>query len=393
MYVRKVVYWFTGITLWIFPGCALVGDETPPFAPSREDRRAYVNDRAANDSLNQAVIQGFRFYAQPGAQYRLSVTGLIDPGSRLYLIRMIHGIEIEYSNYITSKSDSDTLEFSFDSESDDEAEEVWGVVRDSRGRHISGPAENVILNGNGIYSESSFGINYHFWGSYSQIDSDSIPQLVLGIQGTLDTLFLNFGGIQVDHGGPYFFGGSGFASIKFPDGVKNELALPQSDASYLNVVFIESIEADSSGLMILGMAPREARYMHSSKEEVIFISMQSPRSTLANTIAHEVGHFFGLRHTVSTEDDLKIEGDYSNLEDGFTDTELCELGSVISLVSDEYPEGWCLRILAQGENTALCDSSSRSNLMFPVEYLDTEQEYLRPQQIEILHSNLGLLPH
>jgi hypothetical protein len=133
------------------------------------------------------------------------------------------------------------------------------------------------------------------------------------------------------------------------------------------------------------------------------------------TAIHETGHFFGLRHTSVTRRDLNqyveyedgtkvMIGDYSNIEDGLTDTPFCEnvlRNGYYKNSVDEELEGFPAGIYVKESRESLAKSNPASieacadldNIMFPVTVDDYENATFTEQQMEIIRSSLMIFPH
>jgi hypothetical protein len=396
-------YQVTILPLLLMQACSLVGDDTPLFEPDHNDRRMYVNDRAANDSLNAAVFRGMTFTVQPGAEYRLVVKGMQEEGHKLHLFRLFPGWETEFPEAVTGKYGSGGaaagLEFVFQSPSL-ETEQAWGQIRDPGGYIVREDAGDVEFTGKGNYNETSFGMTFHFMAPFSQYPADSIRALAGELQKELAVLYSRFDGLEVTMEDVYVYTASEPVTVRFPSCFNTSLDL-QEGSGKVNVVFVEEIKRDSgSGTtgktgqesVYLGISPREARAMDTNPENLVFISLQGLRTYLPFTLAHETGHFFGLRHTVFTIEDQETENDLSNAEDGFDDTPVCSLGAGI-VTGLSQGGGFCVRTAASPAQLAFCDTSHTKNLMFPHADSRVSQDYLTPQQVKFLQSNIGLIPH
>ncbi|MFC1586493.1 M43 family zinc metalloprotease [Fibrobacterota bacterium] len=382
-------------------GCSIVGDDLPGFEPDRTDRRIYVNDQADNDSLNAAVIEGVVFYLQPGGEYNLEIKGLSEGDSRLYLYRLFDYWETAFPEPITGSrvytGPDSSVRFTFFPVSS-KAELTWAVVRDPGGQIIKGGIEDVRLRGTGSYSGTSFGINYFFWGAFSRYPADSIPQVAADLHSRIQEIFAGFGPFVVGSSGPHVIASSERITVQFPEGLNTPPGVTGGNPSYVNVILVESIQSDSVDDVILGIAPREAWELYAISQNLVFLALENASSDRPSTLAHELGHFFGLRHTVSTEWDLRSEGDWSNLDDGFSDTEVCELPSGIAGTSGAVAYlsygNYCLRISSPGQGMpGACDTNVSSNLMFPLTDSRVSQDHLSAQQVEFLQTNISLLPH
>ncbi len=172
---------------------------------------------------------------------------------------------------------------------------------------------------------------------------------------------------------------------------------------YVHFFLVDSIapppSAQALGGYILGFAPREAIDLSLMPESRIILSNRYLSiAGLATTATHELGHFFGLRHTTATEIDMGFDKDFSNIDDGLLSTGQCiglaKRGIVdggIDLGQIPGPGGlsYCLR-MAFTTCPSQCDLS---NLMFAYDCSSSHntQRKLTQDQIDLWRKNLALL--
>ena len=129
---------------------------------------------------------------------------------------------------------------------------------------------------------------------------------------------------------------------------------------------------------------------------------------IIHTALHEAGHFFGLRHTTATSDDIQYVrdgvdyGDYSNVEDGLDDTPYCPglLKSGLyktqnSIESDIYKGSlmgvWNLQ--GRHTSTGVASCPDVKNEMFPVAVVGVGYDGFTEQQLAIIRKTLMIYPH
>ena len=124
-----------------------------------------------------------------------------------------------------------------------------------------------------------------------------------------------------------------------------------------------------------------------------------PSASMISTAIHETGHFFGLRHTTATQADFEVDSDFSNYEDGFTDTPYCAdllksglLKRNIGPASDfVLPLAHITYATSDNEfNVDQCPDSR--NMMFPA-VNDEGMDGFTAQQLAHVRKNLMVFPH
>jgi hypothetical protein len=188
----------------------------------------------------------------------------------------------------------------------------------------------------------------------------------------------------------------------------NFASLPGTrEAGYVHLYLVDSIAPPASakleGGYILGFAPREAPDLSLQPESRVILSNRYYRiSGLATTAAHEIGHFFGLRHTTATQIDMGFDEDLSNVDDGLATTKSCSVlakkagsSSTIPAWDLEMKSGngmvYCLRMSGVVES---CPSNcDLNNLMFAYDCSTPEnsQRDLTSDQILLWKKNLDLM--
>ncbi|MBF0432934.1 MAG: hypothetical protein HQK83_16745 [Fibrobacteria bacterium] len=374
-------------------GCSIMGEDPLPFDPARNNRRAYINDLAANDSLNQAIVEGMNFYAQPGCTYQFQVSGYLHNDCKLHSYRMFSAWDERLVAPVEGSWLKEGEQVSYSLSPDfKETGLLWVIMRNKNGDHCNEGISDFSLFGEGGYAANQFGINYHFLGSFTGFSQDDISPFTDSLHNRIALMYNEGAGVNVQKSGPHFSGYNEPYTMKFPYDFENPPNLNGGTSGFINVVFVSRITSESSGGDILGFAPREGLGMNEEPINWVIILFDSDYTRLWSTVAHEVGHFLGLRHTVATDLDLQNENDFSNLDDGFTDTEYCDLdgGTGISAEPGTY---WCVRLAGNSLSAIRCSITARRNLMFPYEQPTLNQNILSEQQSSMIQTNLTVIQH
>jgi hypothetical protein len=389
-------------------GDIIWGDPTPPTARSAK-RRVYVNDRAANDSLRSDLVnRGVKFVLQPNRAYEFTLDSTTRNTDKLDLFYYIDSKPSLYKTLTPATG---------------AGQEVFSFASDLPTAQFFVAQLNT-ANG----SKALSGLNRISLANATNLSADTLQLRVLFIRklrtlpdsaakaAFAKALFTEMGKIYAPFGivlqGSIDIVEGGGASLSFPFSNKY-VALPGNRATnhaHLYIVDSISIADPKSGLAgeVLGFAPREVVDIDEHAESRVILSarilqgqpMALGARSLAITATHELGHFFGLRHTVSTLHDFLQDDDYSNTEDGFSDTRFCNLDIAIAkraaaaAQSVDHERGatqYCLRIADNSCSTLNgCDID---NLMHPVDCNNSNQTKLTPQQISFLKTNLASYKH
>lgn len=369
------------------------------------DRRVYVNDAAANDSLNLEVAKdGVKFVLQPGKPYVFNVT--------------------------TTRT-TDVLDVQILQAGGRKAFQKVSAVHDG--------ARELFAFTSPLSTASFF--TARLLTGANPVTAGSIRHVALqGPEGTVaDTLRVKLVFIQTLSGLPTDASKASFAASFFaqmnsvlrPYGIAvagiTEIVDPSLPAmnfpftnSYVNLngtrvanhahlylvdqITVGDPDTGPQGT-VLGFAAREVVDISQHRESRVILSNRATVGKLAVTAVHELGHFFGMRHTVSTRHDMLQDMDISNVEDGFSDTRMCRLDqaslakrSAVAAAEDlagDWADGdhkvgpYCLRVADNACSEPSCDLR---NLMHPVECegLGQPQTILSAEQVAFLKRNMAL---
>jgi hypothetical protein len=403
--------------------------------------RAYPNDPAVGDSLLSHIGDGFLLTLQPGGQYQWLLTGSIpDTGLELNLFQL-EGDRINTAPQILSGECSDTTCL-FDLTPPVGAPMAWQIAALSLpdGSAWTQQARQFAMTGQGSHP-LVLDLNFIFLGKLTGYETAEQQQRLADFIATTMTSIYGASGVTV--GTVRRVTGSTHPSteLRLPD-TETYLFDPGADAwrllwqsggqalnldllSYgwptaadaaLEIAVVEQIDIPG----FIGIAPLQGYSLKAGPGGGAVIgvttrdyygnSLDNDSSLLAETLIHEVGHFFGLRHTTATATDMEAMGDYSLVEDGMSDTPFsrsCPEGVSASAGSNLRniamspfrslfdPAGrlWEARVLSFLAATDLLSCPDLENLMFPTAVDGVHQTSLTAQQNALLAANLALIPH
>lgn len=178
------------------------------------------------------------------------------------------------------------------------------------------------------------------------------------------------------------------------------------EAKGLTIAVVETIDREG----YIGIAPLFGLNLGGGLSSVALIgiktreqggeSTENSEEILFETIAHEVGHFLGLRHTTATAEDRRVMYDYSVAEDGLSDTPFSwECGWALGGVGGSYAVGTTRTATPFRYEARIRSGAAASdlrcpdvdNLMFPLAVDGVEQIELTPSQGKLMRAHLHLL--
>jgi hypothetical protein len=288
-------------------------------------RRVYANDKAPNDSLSRGIVRdGVRFVLQPGKAYELKVataraSDILDVyslqgGRRKAFKRIAAGHDGAYETFSLVSPLASATFFT--------ARLLTGVetpaAGDIRGVALESPAEVpadtlrvkllFMQTLKGLPSETA---KAEFATAFFAEMNRILARHSIAVAGVTESVN--------PASPPLVFP---FSNLYVPLAGKRA-------AGYAHLYLVDSISVGDKDSgpegEVLGFAAREVVDLSDHRESRVILakSRRAGMERLAVTAVHELGHFFGLRHTVSTRHDMLQDDDDSNVEDGFADTRFC----------------------------------------------------------------------
>lgn len=384
----------------------------------------FPNDQAAQDSVEANLAYGTYFTVHPQGRYKISFDAnptqsapflqlhrisFNEEGTR-YTSRRVRNLEATEIN--------GRWEYSFICEESDIA--IWATTL--LGEHdvyYSGRVDHFSFEGEGPYS-NSFNLNLIITGSFEgtadgldeeDLASELLASLRKAYQGILiDTIFIRYAEYHPVVGHLFPKDEPWLAGTSSENVMLDELGGFGTGDTYnaLDLVLVHRIDKSAG---ILGYSSIFSANLGGGIGSTIVLgSHMKITSTeeswlnadeIIGTAVHEIGHFFGLRHTTTTNADFTALGDYSSYEDGIEDTDWCS--SVLAYASAKKKsvlstDIYVRRPLApkiyteEAASYNLDNCPDASNIMFPF-VTEVPIEGFTEGQLQIIRKNLSLIPH
>jgi hypothetical protein len=446
--VKKGVRVVVGIAAVLLGmGCGELPNMSQNNAQIIATRRIFVNDAAANDSLVSGFSRqladsgGLLFVMQPGASYQLRIAPCKDSSvttggpcgpvpSTLDGISLYTFTSFGFSapQTLAPVLSNDTEVFNVQSDYNQATyfasalNAPDGVMASQRIGHVS------LVSLNTTPTTDTLRVNLMIVGNFSSAGLQSASQDTVFADSFLSELASVYQGAQAGFNPPLTFVGT-FSIVSGPQEILDFgptfVPLPGTRVgNAANLYLIDSITFNGllPGEEVLGFSPREVVDMSTDEDSRVIlsagaavaasISSGGPANivggipSLATTTAHELGHFFGLRHPTATNVDLTNDDDLSNRDDGLGDTPLCggltkkaAGGTVMAVPSPEHivnapynHRPYCLYIAQL--NFCQTDPCDITNLMFAYSYSCVNpktQRQVTSEQQNFFRKNLALL--
>lgn len=375
----------------------------------------YPNDMAKNDSISANISHGVVLYVHPNATYKLSFEADLNyPAPKLQLFRLYTTNNSSYkSKQVRSLSPilvDGRYEYSFICE--ESKFTMWATTLVLDDTYFMGTTKNVRFTGTGAYS-NHMSLNLIAVGNVAsklngftlnELSEQLLEQFRLHYTSVIiDTLSIKFAHEHPTLGSKYPANEPWVAGRNSSDMMMTELGGWPGSENALDLVLVHFIDDEN----ILGYSNLFSGNMESETGSTVVLGAyvksaagQMPLSinNIIETALHETGHFFGLRHTTSTKADFLTTKDYSNYEDGISDTPYCKDLFYSNMLKKAPQNGTDFRIIlpriVEAYNTQfnLNDCPDSKNYMFPATVEHSELNFSN-EQLELLKNNLMIFPH
>ncbi len=358
-------------------------------------RRLFVSDPAANDSLPPAFAgPGVGFVLQPNQSYTLQVNtttagdqlafSSVDVYGNLHPIATLSSQPDSSGEYFPLQSTLTTAQFFVG-----RLVAAGGVSAAPRIAHIS------LANVNPVESHN-LSVHLFMVGRFANLPDTAAENSFA--QSFLSQLTAIYDSFSVTLKSSYELVPDTQVAMPFGD---TFVDLPgQRIPGDAHLYMVNSIYQSGAPISseILGFAPREVVNLDLDPESRVLLSETGGTAAdLATTAAHELGHFFGMRHPTATNLDLAADDDQSNQDDGMASTPLCRdmampkagAAPAPKLVGP-YGKPYCLFV--KGLPTSCPSDCDINNLMFAFACLPAaQQRNLTTEQQVFFRRNMGLM--
>ncbi|MBR6453418.1 MAG: hypothetical protein IKS97_02375 [Fibrobacter sp.] len=404
----------------------------PPDPERTVIHKIYPNDMAKNDSVAVNLARGIMLVVHPHASYQLSFD--IDstmPAPELQLFRTfpIEGEtnRVGYTKVRTLSPQIVGNRYVYSFACQENKMSIWFTSLGVDGNYYEGKVKNIHFAGTGTYSDH-VSINLIAVGSVKKTEDgvnveqlsrkmlDMFREKFYGI--TIDTIYVRYAHEHPTLGSKYPQDKPWVAGESSDDYFVSELAgWPEEGLrNALSIVLVHSIGEND----IMGFSHLFPGFLGAGKDGSVVIGENVRRpsgeieplssKSIVMTAVHETGHFFGLRHTSTTRRDLSqvvtLEdgtsapaGDWSNIEDGLTDTPFCKYvleSGLYRQTADQEVVRSDIFFLNRPKYLAkskIYECPDLENIMFPVTVDDDMDVSFTKQQMEQVRSSLMIIPH
>ena len=381
--------------------------------PAQEDLFVlFPNDLAQGDSARAYFSTGVMLLVHPNGVYEISFDQ--DPDHdppKLQLFRTYTSgsasqhLGLSKIKTLRPKSSGGRNVYTFVCEEKEAS--FWVMTLEEDGGYYTGKTPNILFMGSGSYSDT-LSLNLVTVGLIDFIEGtvsvDSLSRLL--VQGfrknyasiVIDTIYVNHAENHPALGSKFPSAEYWYAGKSSEDFTVSELGGWPGVSNALDIVLVHRIE----DLNVLGYGGLFAMNLGGGENSTVVVGTEVLTSSgirslgaeeIVNVAIHETGHFFGLRHTTSTRQDMEAYMDWSIMEDGLSDTPYCPelIWSGLYKVSRKGKNAM-LDARAYGVEFDVAKCPDADLLMFPVSTPGVDKSFSKEQQ-RFLKRSLMLIPH
>ena len=396
--------------------------------------QAYPNDVGVGDSLKSNLNRGFSITLQPQGKYTLKLQATESAPQPEVNLFTVSDSKISIFPTIISGAKNTSNQWVFDIQNKGSAVETYVVVPSLVGgaSYPKNMLTNLEFSSVGTYA-APLKINYIFLGVSAKFPQGTPRSSYLNfanqIHQRLRAIYKNTGIpidtfevlTSVDLGSTFTSSQNQIVAFDPTQWTVNwlgqslsadlvNLGMTGSRLNALDVVIVDHIS--SAGYV--GISPFYGRSLMGGSGSTLAMSLYvtgangnnvsaNSESEIGSTLAHEMGHFFGLRHTTASDNDREMMNDWGIKEDQLSDTPFgsnCEKSGYIAQIPINFSTKGIFRFklvenihppALLAANTPNCPDIT--NLLFPILVPSQVQESISPMQASLLLQTFKILPH